>query len=68
LLSKDERIIKLTLKEGELRGKDELIASLNLNIEKLQQKLDAPRDCHSHDNPLQSVVDSLTAKKLELEA
>jgi hypothetical protein len=56
------------LKEGELRGKEELIASLNLSIEKLQQKLDAPRDCQSHDNPLQSVVDSLTAKKLELEA
>jgi dynactin complex subunit len=55
------------LKEGELKGKDELIASLNLNIEKLQQQLDALRDCHNHENPLQSVLDALTAKNLELE-
>jgi DNA repair exonuclease SbcCD ATPase subunit len=67
LKAKDERIIKLTLKEGELRGKDELIKSLNVIIEKLQQKLDALRDSHNHDNPLKSDVDSLTAKKLELE-
>ncbi len=32
--AKDEKINKLTLKEGELRAKDELIATLNLNIEK----------------------------------
>ena len=67
LKAKDDKIMKLTLKEGELRGKDELIASLNLNIDKLQQKLDALRDCHNHDNPLQNIVDSLTAKNLELE-
>ena len=65
--AKDDKIIKLTLKEGELRGKDEIIASLNLNIDKLQQKLDALRDCHNHDNPLQKIVDSLTAKNLEFE-
>ena len=68
LKAKDDRIIKLSEKEGEVRAKDKLIASLNLNIDKLQQKLDALRDCHNHDNPLQSVVDSLTAKNLELEA
>ena len=62
LKAKDDRIIKLSEKEGEVRAKDKLIASLNLNIDKLQQKLDALRDCHNHDNPLQSIVDSLTAK------
>ncbi len=67
LKAKDDKMIKLTLKEGELRGKDELIASLNLNIDNLQQKLNALRDCHNHDNPLQKIVDSLTAKNLELE-
>ena len=67
LKAKDDRIIKLSEKEGEVRAKDKLIASLNLNIDKLQQKLDALRDCHNHDNPLQSLVDSLTAKNLELE-
>jgi uncharacterized coiled-coil protein SlyX len=36
LKAKDDKIIKLSEKEGELRGKDELIASLNLSIEKLQ--------------------------------
>ncbi len=67
LKAKDDKIIKLTLKEGELRGKDELIASLNLNIDNLQQKLNALRDYHNHDNPLQKIVDSLTTKNLELE-
>ncbi len=33
LKAKDERIKKLSEKEGELRAKDELIATLNLNIE-----------------------------------
>jgi prefoldin subunit 5 len=56
------------LNEGELKGKDEVIATLNRNIEKIQQQLDALRECHNHENPLQSVVDSLTAKNLDLEA
>ena len=34
LKAKDERINKLSEKEGELRAKDELIATLNLNIVK----------------------------------
>ncbi len=55
------------MKEGELKGKDELIATLNRNIEKIQQQLDALRDCHNHDNPIQSVVDDLTAKNKDLE-
>jgi hypothetical protein len=56
------------LKEGELRGKDEVIASLNHNIENLKKQLDALRECHNHENPLQKVVDELTAKNLELQA
>jgi prefoldin subunit 5 len=56
------------LKEGELRGKDEVIALLNHNIENLKKQLDALRECHNHENPLQKVVDELTAKNLELQA
>ena len=71
LKAKEDRINKLTSIEGELKGKDkgkdEHIASLNANIDKLQQQLGALRDCHNHENPLQSVVDTLTAKNLELE-
>lgn len=33
--AKDTVISKLSLKEGELKGKDEVIATLNRNIEKL---------------------------------
>jgi chromosome condensin MukBEF complex kleisin-like MukF subunit len=72
LKAKEDRIIKLTSIEGELKGKDkgkdELIATLNANIDKFQQQLVALRDCQNHENPLQSVVDTLTAKNLELEA
>jgi hypothetical protein len=35
--AKDVQIKKMKLKEGELRGKDEVIATLNRNIEKIQQ-------------------------------
>ncbi len=52
LKAKDAQTIKLTSKEGELKGKDELISSLNMNIDKLQQQLGALRDCHNHENPL----------------
>ncbi len=33
---KDAEIIKLTSIEGELKGKDEFISSINMNIDKLQ--------------------------------
>jgi chaperonin GroEL (HSP60 family) len=56
------------LKEGEVRGKDEFIALLNHNIENLKKQLDALRECQNHENPLQKVVDELTAKNLELQA
>ena len=52
LKAKDAQIIKLSSKEGELKGKDELISTLNMNIDKLQQQLDALRDTHNHENPL----------------
>jgi len=54
-----------------LEGKDETIAALNRNIDKLQHQLDALThrgDCHNQENPLQKIVDQLTAKNLELEA
>jgi hypothetical protein len=35
--AKDAQINELKLKEGELRGKDEVITSLNRNIETLKQ-------------------------------
>ena len=35
--AKDAQINELKLKEGELKGKDEVIATLNRNIEKIQQ-------------------------------
>jgi predicted RNase H-like nuclease (RuvC/YqgF family) len=65
--AKDAQIKELTLKEGELRGKDEVITLLNRNIETLKQQIDALRECHNHENPLQRVVDELTAKNLELQ-
>ena len=34
--AKDAQIIKLSSKEGELKGKDELISSLSMKIDKLQ--------------------------------
>ena len=37
LAAKDAQINELKSKEGELKGKDELIATLNRNIEKIQQ-------------------------------
>ncbi len=52
LKAKDAQIIKLSSKEGELKGKDELILTLNMNIDKLQQQLGALRDSHNHENPL----------------
>ena len=67
LKAKDEQLIKLSIKEGELNGKDQVIATLNSNIEKMQHQLDSRRDCHIHDNPLQRVVDELIAKNIELE-
>jgi spore maturation protein CgeB len=65
--AKDAQIKELTLKEGELRGKDEVITLLNRNIETLKQQIDAFHECHNHENPLQRVVDELTAKNLELQ-
>jgi hypothetical protein len=37
LKAKDAQINKLSAKEGELKGKDELISTLNMNIDKLQK-------------------------------
>ncbi len=37
LAAKDAQINELKSKEGELKGKDEVIATLNRNIEKIQQ-------------------------------
>ena len=68
MAAKDVLINNLKLKEGELKGKDDLIAALNRNIDKLQHQLDARNDCHIHDNPLQTTVDDLTAKNIELKA
>jgi hypothetical protein len=64
LEEKDAQIIKLSMKEGELKGKDEFIATLSLKIEKLETAL---HECHHHSNPLQTLVDDLTTKNLELE-
>ena len=41
---------------------------LQLCISYLKKQLDALRECHIHENPLQKVVDELTAKNLELQA
>lgn len=68
--AKDVQIQSLMLKEGELKGKDELIANLNKNVDKLQIQLGEQShhgECHSNVNPLQSVIDTLTAKIYELE-
>ena len=48
-----------------------MIASLNLRINELQRQMEALAhrgDCHDKENPLQIIVDNLTAQKLELEA
>jgi chaperonin GroEL (HSP60 family) len=66
--AKDAQINDLKLKEGELRGKDEVIALLNQNIENIKKQLDAHHECNNHENPLQKVVNELTAKNLELQA
>ncbi len=63
-------INKLKLKEGELKGKEEIIANLTEKFDKLQSKFDP--NAHDDDfryriNPLQSVVDILTHKIIELE-
>jgi outer membrane murein-binding lipoprotein Lpp len=60
----------LKLKEGELKGKEEIIENLNVKFDKLQSKLDPythDDNCHNRINPLQSVVDNLTSKIIELE-
>ena len=54
----------MSKKEGELKGKDDMIASLNKNIDKLQSQLDALAhrgDFHNQVNPLQAKVDNLTS-------
>ena len=69
--AKDSEIKNLKQKEGELKGKDDMIASHNRTIYKLQHQIDGLThrgDCHNQENPLQKIVDQLTAKKLELEA
>jgi Na+/phosphate symporter len=69
--AKDVQINNLKLKEGELNGKQEMIASLNARINEQQQSLDALAhrgDCHNQENPLQAIVDNMAAKNLELEA
>ena len=46
-------------------------AGLNSRIRELQQQMDSSShisDCHNTENPLQAIVDNLTAKKLEMEA
>lgn len=63
-------INKLKLKEGELKGKEEIIANLNEKFDKLQSKFDPyphDDDFRNRINPLQSVVDNLTSKIIELE-
>jgi hypothetical protein len=54
-----------------LKGKDEVIAALNRSIESLLHQLDEQPhlgDCHKQDNPMQRIVESLTAENLKLEA
>ncbi len=62
LKAKDERINKLTANEGELRGiikgKDDLINTLEENILFLQNQLDALRHCNTHEKHFQSVGDT----------
>ncbi len=50
--AKDAQINNLKLKEGELKGKEEVIATLNRNLEKLQQQLDTLHDTYNNNNPL----------------
>jgi len=52
LKAKDSQINIFMQKEGEINGKDEVIASLNSNIENFKQQLDALRDNHNIENPL----------------
>lgn len=52
LKAKDSQINIFMQKEGEIKGKDEVIASLNSNIENFKQQLDALRDNHNIENPL----------------
>ncbi len=66
--AKDTQINNLKLKEGELKGKDEVIATLNRNLDKLQQQLDTLYESFNQNNPLKSIVDNLTAQNLEVEA
>jgi hypothetical protein len=57
----------LKLREEELRGRDEVITKLKDNIKKIQLQLDALRDCKNQENPLESLVDDLKAKNIELQ-
>lgn len=52
LKAEDSQINIFMQKEGEIKGKDEVIASLNSNIENFKQQLDALRDNHNIENPL----------------
>ena len=45
-----------------------MIRNLNITIKDLQQQLNDLRDSFTHNNPLQSIVESLTAKNLKLES
>ena len=72
LKAKDVQIYDLKQKEGKLQGKDDMISQLTVNIEKLQQQLALAHHggCHEKEeevNPLQSIVDDLKAKNIELE-
>ena len=68
--AKDLEINNLKEKAGELKAKDDMIVNLKKHIDTIQSQLDALAhrgDCHSQGNPLQSVVESLTAKIVKLE-
>ena len=64
--AKDDVINVLKQKEAELKSKDDFIATLNRNIEKLQYQLDARIVSPMHENPLLRDIDDLTAKNNEL--
>ncbi len=64
--AKDKIIKNYFEKEQEFQDKDKLIASLNMDIYKLQQKLEAHSGYEKQNFPLQNDVDSLSAKNLEL--
>ena len=61
--SKDTEIKNLRQKEGELKGKEEMVASLNLRINQLQNQVEALslRDCHNQENQFKAIVEKLTA-------